>query len=70
MLIWHRTPKKIRQTRRDCIVVEFAGPLIEQQMQQILTTIPGIANVESEMVFNPPWSPERMSEDAKFALGY
>src|SRR2546427_8612885 len=26
------------------------GPLIEQQMQQILTTIPGISSVESEMV--------------------
>ena len=22
------------------------------------------------MVFTPPWSPEKMSEDAKFALGY
>jgi metal-sulfur cluster biosynthetic enzyme len=29
-----------------------------------------VTNVESEMVFTPPWSPERMSEDAKFALGY
>lgn len=45
------------------------GPLIEQQMQQILTTIPGIANVESHMVFNPPWSPERMSEEARLAMG-
>jgi metal-sulfur cluster biosynthetic enzyme len=45
------------------------GPLIEQQMQQVLTTIPGIANVESEMVFNPPWSPERMSEEARLAMG-
>src|SRR6266568_2769116 len=41
------------------------GPLIEQQMQQILTTIPGISNVESEMIFNPPWSPELMSEEAR-----
>jgi metal-sulfur cluster biosynthetic enzyme len=23
-----------------------------------------------KMVFSPPWSPEKMSEDAKFALGY
>jgi metal-sulfur cluster biosynthetic enzyme len=29
-----------------------------------------VESVESEMVFVPPWSPERMSEDAKFALGY
>jgi metal-sulfur cluster biosynthetic enzyme len=45
------------------------GPLIEQQMQQILTTIPGVSNVESEMVFNPPWSPELMSEEARLAMG-
>ena len=29
-----------------------------------------VRNVRSEMVFTPPWSPERMSEDAKFALGF
>ncbi len=45
------------------------GPLIEQQMQQILTTIPGIVNVESTMTFTPPWTPERMSEEAKMAMG-
>ena len=26
--------------------------------------------VESTMTFSPPWTPERMSEDAKFALGF
>jgi metal-sulfur cluster biosynthetic enzyme len=45
------------------------GPLIEQQMQQVLTTLPGISNVESEMVFTPPWSPELMSEEARLAMG-
>jgi metal-sulfur cluster biosynthetic enzyme len=45
------------------------GPLIEQQMQQILTTIPGVKIVESNMTFNPPWSPERMSEEARLAMG-
>ncbi len=33
------------------------GPLIEQQMQQILTTIPGVKIVDSTLTFNPPWSP-------------
>jgi metal-sulfur cluster biosynthetic enzyme len=45
------------------------GPLIEQQIQQILTTIPGISNVESDLIFTPPWSPERMSEEARLAMG-
>jgi len=29
-----------------------------------------VSSVDSSMVFVPPWTPEKMSEDAKFALGY
>jgi metal-sulfur cluster biosynthetic enzyme len=25
---------------------------------------------DPELTFEPPWSPERMSEDAKFILGF
>ena len=32
--------------------------------------VEGVEKVLPKMVFSPPWSPERMSEDAKFALGY
>src|SRR6266511_4355694 len=41
------------------------GPLIEQQMQQLLATVPGVDGVDAEMVLRPPWSPEMMSEEAK-----
>ena len=30
----------------------------------------GVENVHPHMTFNPPWTPDLMSEDAKFALGY
>ena len=30
----------------------------------------GVDEVTPSMVFTPPWSPDKMSEDAKFALGY
>ena len=46
------------------------GPLIEQQMQQVLSNVPGVTAVEAEMVLRPAWSPEMMSEEAKAALGY
>src|ERR687887_1164250 len=46
------------------------GPLIEQQMQQLLATVDGVDQVDAEMVLRPPWSPEMMSEEAKAALGY
>jgi metal-sulfur cluster biosynthetic enzyme len=32
--------------------------------------VPGVNEVEAELVWSPPWTPERMSEDAKFALGF
>jgi metal-sulfur cluster biosynthetic enzyme len=46
------------------------GPLIEQQMQQLLSTVNGVETVDAEMVIRPAWSPEMMSEEAKAALGY
>jgi len=45
------------------------GPLIESQMRQALDKIDGVERFEAEMVFSPPWSPEKMSEEAKAALG-
>ncbi|HET9723653.1 MAG TPA: metal-sulfur cluster assembly factor [Actinomycetota bacterium] len=46
------------------------GPLIEQQMQALLASLPGVTSVQAEMVLRPAWSPEMMSEEAKAALGY
>ena len=46
------------------------GPQITEQIDEFVSELEGVKSVESEMTFIPPWSPERMSEDAKFALGY
>jgi metal-sulfur cluster biosynthetic enzyme len=46
------------------------GPTVEGQMQEFVSEIEGVSSVESELVFTPPWSPDLMSEDAKFALGF
>jgi metal-sulfur cluster biosynthetic enzyme len=45
------------------------GPLIEQQIKQLIEPIEGITEVDAEMVLSPPWTPEKMSEEAKAALG-
>jgi len=45
------------------------GPLIESQMQQTISGIEGVDDFEAEMVFSPPWTPDKMSEEAKAALG-
>jgi metal-sulfur cluster biosynthetic enzyme len=46
------------------------GPQVDEQIQEFVGELDGVKTVESVMVFTPPWSPEKMSEDAKFALGY
>jgi metal-sulfur cluster biosynthetic enzyme len=45
------------------------GPLIETQIKQMIEPIEGIDRVEAEMVLSPPWTPDKMSEEAKAALG-
>jgi metal-sulfur cluster biosynthetic enzyme len=46
------------------------GPQVSDQMKEFVAEVPGVESVQPRMVFTPPWTPERMSEDAKFALGY
>ena len=46
------------------------GPLIEQQIEEVVESLPGVEEVEAELTWDPPWSPERMSDDAKFILGF
>ena len=46
------------------------GPLVSEQMKEFVGEVEGGDEVVPNMVFSPPWTPERMSEDAKFALGY
>jgi metal-sulfur cluster biosynthetic enzyme len=46
------------------------GPQVTEQIDEFVGELEGVKTIHSEMVFTPPWSPEKMSEDAKFALGY
>jgi metal-sulfur cluster biosynthetic enzyme len=46
-----------------------AGPLIEQDIAAVTRSVDGVEDVETELTFDPPWTPDRMSEDAKFILG-
>ena len=46
------------------------GPQVSEQMVEFVGEIDGVEQVVPTMVFTPPWTPDKMSEDAKFALGY
>ena len=32
-------------------------------------TVPGIATADVNLVWDPPWDPQKMSDDAKLELG-
>jgi metal-sulfur cluster biosynthetic enzyme len=46
------------------------GPYIAEQIDLAVQAIDGVDEVESDLVWSPPWGPDRMSDDAKFALGF
>ena len=47
-----------------------AGAMIQEDIERVIREIPGVEAVESELTFEPPWSPDKMSDDAKFILGF
>jgi metal-sulfur cluster biosynthetic enzyme len=46
------------------------GPQVSEQIEEFVGELDGVDEVLPTMTFSPPWTPERMSEDAKFALGF
>jgi metal-sulfur cluster biosynthetic enzyme len=46
------------------------GPQVEEQIEEFVSEIEGVTSVSSEITFQPPWTVDKMSEDAKFALGF
>ena len=40
------------------------------QVAQALAEVDGVGEVSVELVWDPPWTPDRMSEDAKMALDF
>lgn len=45
------------------------GPYIAQQAEWAIAEVEGVEDVNVELVFEPPWSPELISENAKMMLG-
>ncbi len=45
------------------------GPMIAQQAEWRIAEMEGVEDVEVEMTFDPPWTPDLISEDGKKLLG-
>jgi len=46
------------------------GPQVSEQIEEFVAELEGVTGVYPKMTFTPPWTPDLMSEEAKFALGY
>jgi probable FeS assembly SUF system protein SufT len=45
------------------------GPVIQGDVEKCIRALPGVASVDVEVVLDPPWSREMMSEVAQLQLG-
>jgi len=46
-----------------------AGPQMIANSKQVLGQVEGMGDVEVKIVLDPPWTPDRMTEDARDQLG-
>jgi metal-sulfur cluster biosynthetic enzyme len=46
-----------------------AGPQLVSQTQNVLTALDGVGKVDVKVVMIPPWTPDRMTEEARDQLG-
>ncbi len=45
------------------------GPYIAQQAEWRIAEVEGVEDVQVDVVFDPPWSPDKITEDGKRLLG-
>ena len=46
------------------------GPALVDQVRWVLQTLQGVKGVKVDLVFDPPWGPERMTEEVRLELGF
>ena len=61
----HHAMVKMTLTTPHCPVAESMPGEVELRVG----TVPGIGDAEVELVWDPPWDPQKMSDEAKLELG-
>jgi len=46
------------------------GPMIEKEIRETLQEITDLDDIRVNLVWEPQWGPERMSEELRLSLGY
>ena len=52
-------------TSPNCPVID----ILPEQVREVASSVPGVEEVEVEIVWDPPWNKEMMSDEAKLELG-
>ena len=45
------------------------GPMITEQIQEMVSLMPAVKNVDVDFTFDPPWGVDKMSDEARADLG-
>ena len=62
----HRIDIKMSMTAPGCGM----GNVLKADVESKLARLPDVKEVYVEIVFDPPWGPDRMSEAARLQLGF
>jgi metal-sulfur cluster biosynthetic enzyme len=46
------------------------APMILDDVRERVAKVPGVAEVDVDLVFDPPWTPDKMSDAARLQLGF
>ena len=57
---------KMTLTAPNCPVAD----LMPNQVRQKVADLPGVKSAKVDLVFDPPWDRDKMSDNARFALGF
>jgi probable FeS assembly SUF system protein SufT len=75
-LVYHCGVKAVDEKKNDVHVIMTLtapgcgmGPVLQFDAESAIKGLPGVRNVQVEVVFDPPWSRDRMSEAAQLQLG-
>lgn len=44
--------------------------MLPRQVEERVRAVPGVRDVQVNLVWDPPWTPERMSQEARLKLGF
>ncbi len=75
-LVYHVAPEPVDGGVRVHVAMTLTapgcgvGPVLVEDVRSKLARLPGVVDVDVQLVFDPPWDQSRMSEAARLTLGF